>query len=411
MTDNSTQATRRLKPDWQSLAAAPHRMFFATGIGFILLVAAWWLLIMLARSFAGGVLEPVVPALITHGSLMLYVVFTPFMFGFLLTVYPRWQVAPDIPLSVQMLALSSLHVGLMLLLAGSYLSMPLAAAGWLVLAVGWLAMVGGFAWSWWQCEAPVIHAGIVWLGMCCGLLGAAGMGVMLLAGDYSWWPWLKAMGLWGFLLIVFIGVCHRMIPFFTSRVVPGYEIWRPDSLLRLFVAAALLRVAVEPLAGLHWLPDATLFGLSLAFAWRWRPGKRHGNALLRVLHVSMAWLVIATGFYFLDSSLVLVDSGFSLGRAPLHAMSLGFLGSMLLAMVTRVTMGHSGRPLALDRKGWWIFLLLQLTTITRLVAELRTGWASDLLQLAAAGWLLVFLLWAWRYAWIYFVPRADGQPG
>jgi uncharacterized protein involved in response to NO len=56
------------------------------------------------------------------------------------------------------------------------------------------------------------------------------------------------------------------------------------------------------------------------------------------------------------------------------------------------------------------FVIVQLTAITRVVAEVApdaAGWQA----VAALGWLAAFLPWVLRSAWIYLTPRTDGQPG
>jgi uncharacterized protein involved in response to NO len=83
---------------------------------------------------------------------------------------------------------------------------------------------------------------------------------------------------------------------------------------------------------------------------------------------------------------------------------------MLVAMVTRVTHGHSGRPLQMTAIPWLCFGLLQLVVIVRVRAELASNSLTWLL-VAACGWLLAFLPWVLRSLWIYSTPRADGRPG
>jgi uncharacterized protein involved in response to NO len=133
-------------------------------------------------------------------------------------------------------------------------------------------------------------------------------------------------------------------------------------------------------------------------------------ALLAVLMLGFAWLPVAALLYALQS-LWLVNTGeFLLGRAPAHALFIGFFGSLLVAMVTRVTQGHSGRPLQLGGFAAFAFIAIQLTAVIRIGAELLP---DILLWHSAAGllWLLAFTPWVLRSAWIYLTPRADGQAG
>ena len=83
---------------------------------------------------------------------------------------------------------------------------------------------------------------------------------------------------------------------------------------------------------------------------------------------------------------------------------------MLVAMVTRVTQGHSGRPLAMGAVPWLTFALLQLVVLMRIGAEIVPD-HSPWLVAAAFGWLIAFAPWVVRSLWIYATPRIDGQPG
>ena len=114
-----------------------------------------------------------------------------------------------------------------------------------------------------------------------------------------------------------------------------------------------------------WLADMPLMALS-AYAAAGAGGQRAAEcrgqampALLRVLFIGFAWLPIAVRAVRVQS-LWLLDAGeFMLGRAPAHALFIGFFGSLLVAMVTRVTQGHSGRPLELGWAAAFAFVVIQ----------------------------------------------------
>lgn len=135
-----------------------------------------------------------------------------------------------------------------------------------------------------------------------------------------------------------------------------------------------------------------------------RPG------LLAVLHLAFAWLPVAFMLFSAQDIVLAATGRYVLGRAPLHALAIGFFGSMLVAMVTRVTQGHSGRLLQMGAIPWLCFVLLQAVALLRIRAELG-GDTYLWLVIAGAGWLLAFLPWVLRSAWIYLTPRVDGKPG
>ena len=85
-----------------------------------------------------------------------------------------------------------------------------------------------------------------------------------------------------------------------------------------------------------WLADLPL--ATLATYWLWRNWPRGGMPpLLRVLFIGFAWLPAAMLLYAGQSLTLLLTDAAVLGRAPAHALYVGYFGSLLVAMVTRVT--------------------------------------------------------------------------
>src|SRR5436190_5849752 len=79
------------------LAAAPHRLLFFVGAANVLLAMAWWTLWLVdARWHLVGLPQPAVHAGWLHAMVMQYQVLPPFIFGFLLTVFPRWMNQPPL---------------------------------------------------------------------------------------------------------------------------------------------------------------------------------------------------------------------------------------------------------------------------------------------------------------------------
>jgi uncharacterized protein involved in response to NO len=88
----------------------------------------------------------------------------------------------------------------------------------------------------------------------------------------------------------------------------------------------------------------------------------------------------------------------------------GFFGSVLVAMVTRVTQGHSGRALVMPKVAWFAFGAIQLVSVVRIGAEF-TRETMQWQAIAAIGWLVALLPWVARIGRIYLSPRKDGKPG
>ena len=100
-----------------------------------------------------------------------------------------------------------------------------------------------------------------------------------------------------------------------------------------------------------------------------------------------------------------------LQHSPLHALTMGYLGCTLVAMITRVAAGHSGRPLAVDGLAWALYLLLQAAVLARVAAALWPAAATALTLAAIAAWAVACSTWALRYGGWMGRPRVDGRPG
>jgi uncharacterized protein involved in response to NO len=95
----------------------------------------------------------------------------------------------------------------------------------------------------------------------------------------------------------------------------------------------------------------------------------------------------------------------------LHALTMGCLASLMFAMVTRVSCGHSGRALVADKLVWVLFWLLQAATVLRIVAAAPSALGTWLLLAAALLWAGVMAVWGVRMARWYGRLRADGRAG
>lgn len=394
------------------LANAPHRLLFAIGASNVLLAMAWWALWLVdARWQLIGLPAPQVYGGWLHGIVMQYLVLAPFMFGFLLTVFPRWMGLADLPRRQVIPVGVGLFGGQLLTLIGALGPVQFLHAGAVLSLAGWSIGLF-FLWRWvWQDRGRNRHALSCAAAMSLGLVGLT-LYALFLHVPETWLIFAAIkIGSFGLLLPVYFTVAHRMFPFFAGNVVADYQPWRPTWVLAAFWPLALLHLALELVHGYGWLWLADLPLLALSASWLWRnwPFGR-APALLRVLFVGYAWLPLSMMLYCLQSGWYALTGQFLLGRGPAHALFIGFFGSLLVAMVTRVTQGHAGRPLQLGRVAGVAFVAIQLVCVTRIVAEL----APDPLpwQAAAAfGWLLAFTPWILRSLRIYLSPRADGKPG
>lgn len=409
---NSRPAPVPPRPSIGQLAQAPHRLLFFIGAGNLLLAMLWWTAWLVATRWGLWTMpETPIYGGWLHAFVMQYLVLPSFVFGFLLTVFPRWMGLEELP------RWRYLPVGAGLM--GGQLAILLSTLGWqAAFTVGlWMAVAGWSAALFllgrllMQDKAGTWHSRSCFAALSLGYIGLLLFVVFVLGGNAMFAFASIKIGGMGLLLPIYLTVAHRMFPFFAANVVPGYRAWRPLGWLGAVWVAALVHLALELFHAYIWLwlPDAVLLGLTSYALWKWWPRGRMPG-LLSVLFLGMAWMPITFALYTGQSVLYLLTGEFMLGRAPMHAMFIGFFGSVLVAMVTRVTQGHSGRALVMPKVAWFAFYSLQLVAVTRVVAELAPdsmAWQA----IAAFGWLLALSPWAIRLGWIYLNPRADGRPG
>ena len=394
------------------LAAAPHRLLFFVGATNVLAAMLWWT-VWLAEARFGvlGLSQPPVFAGWAHAFVMQYQVLTPFIFGFLLTVFPRWMGQPDLTRWHYLPVGFGLLSGQVLFLIGLFgyphllhLGLVNTLAGWIAGCVFLFGPLRGDGFKTW-------HAVSAYAALLLGLLGLVLFAVFLHGGDARYALAMIKIGSFGLLLPIYTTVAHRMFPFFAGIVVRGYAGWRPLSWLAAMWALMLVHLALELGQAMSWFWLADLPLAALAGYWLWRNWPRAAApALLRVLFLGFAWLPVAMLLYATQSLLAQFAGLHLLGRAPAHALYVGFFGSLLVAMVTRVTQGHSGRPLQLGRVAAFAFVAIQLVTVLRIAAELHADAMAGQV-VAAAGWLVAFLPWVLRSVYIYTTPRADSKPG
>jgi len=301
--------------------------------------------------------------------------------------------------------------GQALTLAGLFGAPLLLHAGALLTIAGWALGLSFLLRLLWRDAGNTWHAVSCAVALGFGLLGLALYAAYLHLHDARLMFIAIKLGSFGLLLPIFVTVAHRMFPFFAGVAVAGHAGWRPLPWLATFWVLALSHLGLESRQDYAWLwlPDLGLAVLTGVWLWRNWPRARM-PPLLCVLFAGYAWLPIAMALLAAQSAWYAAAGSFVLGRAPAHALFIGFFGSLLVAMVTRVTQGHSGRPLALGRVAGFAFVAIQCVVVLRVVAEMVPD-APTWQALTALGWLLAFAPWALRSARIYLTPRADGKAG
>jgi uncharacterized protein involved in response to NO len=302
-----------------------------------------------------------------------------------------------------------LSAGTVLLYFGqSSLGLLLHILGWSAALRGLLATLRGGK------DPDKRHAWATWVALFLGAVAEAVMLAGLFFGHDEWLQPALELGIWGCLTPLFLTVCHRMIPYFTSRVVSNYVVIRPYALLWAMWSGCLVHAALAAAGqgSMTWLVDLLLAALAFWFSARWGLRRGFQVRLLAMLHVAFLWAGAAFALYGLDSLAGFLGLSWSAGHAPLHALGIGFFGAMLIGMASRVSLGHSGRALQADAATWWLFWLMQGVALLRMLPDMTAGLLPyRLVTLAGLAWLAVFGAWVWKYAPMTWRPRVDGKTG
>lgn len=430
VTQGKPSAEERAKLDrcWRApyLLLAPHRLGFFLAMVVLVTSGVWWALVQLDRISAVLALPYALSPSLVHGAVMTFGFIPLFFSGFLFTAGPKWLGVPPLEVRHLLGPLLLQAAGWLLWVTGAHLHALMSVAG---LLMAWTGLTR-VTWLFWRLirlsqAEDRLHARAIGLACIVGCLSLAGLVLSLVLDAPAVALACVLTGLWGFVLVVFVSVAHRMIPFFTSSAMPLMTAWRPFWVLWLMLAAAAVEVAavwVEldgPLQGPAawvWMLARGIFELAVGavllwLAWVWGLVQSLKNRLLAMLHIGFLWLGLALVLGGISQLLGVLQGAPVLGLGALHALTMGCLASLMLAMVTRVSCGHSGRALVADRLIWSLFWLLQVATVLRIAAAAQSGMAVWLLLAAALLWASIMAVWGVRLGNWYGRLRADGRPG
>ena len=213
-----------------------------------------------------------------------------------------------------------------------------------------------------------------------------------------------------------IGMIALLIAFIGGRVVPSFtRNWMMQQRLSPLPASEGLldRVSIAAVAGSVslWvaLGDRPMTGAFLCLGGlaifarlsRWRTGRTLGDPLVWSLHAGYAWLglgLLMLGAHGLYPNFVPRTAGF-------HGLMVGAAGAMTLSMMTRATLGHTGREWHAD--GWTLvsYLAVSAGAVLRVTAAFAGPGQGALLASATAAWVIAFGAFVVRYGPMLVRPR------
>ena len=392
----------RYRPhDGAALFSAGFRPFFLCAAAWSALAIPLWLLTFANTAAVPTALAPAV----WHVHEMVYGYGAATVAGFLLTAIPNWTGRMPLQGGPLVLLVAIWFLGRLAILVSARIDdAQFAAICDLAFPVAFLTVV-----------AREIAVGRNWRNLpMVAALALLLAGNALVHAEALGWSATAALG-----NRIGIATLLMLISFVGGRIVPSFtRNWlakqQPNTAAPAsFDAVDRVALALTALALVMWIvaPDtafasAAEFAAGLAQAVRlvrWRGGGTWREPLVLVLHVGYGWL--ALGFILLALS-GLVPSLPS--TAALHALTAGAIGTMTLAVMTRASLGHTGRALTAGSGTIAIYVLVNLSALLRLVAPFGGSQYLLLLSLAGAAWTAAFGLFVLIYSPALMQPRLTG---
>jgi len=381
------------KPAGIPILALGFRPFYLLAALYALFGMLLWLLTV--RGVASGV------DLAWHSHEMLFGFVSAGMAGFLLTAVRNWTGLPT-PVGIPLALLALLWIaGRVLALAGPVL----LAAKIDVLFIPALAIV---------VAVPILRSGnrrnykvlLILLSLVAANIVFHYATAGFLPAGISRAAILFAVHMMLLLLSIVGG---RVIPAFTANAVPGskprqhfgVDVVAMSGLLGL--AAATWFETPSDILAVAYVVTAAAHLTRLAL---WSPLKTLGNPLLWMLPASYLWIPISLFLGALSAWQIVPVF------AAIHAMTAGAMTCMMMAMMMRSSLGHTGRELRASRLDVVAYLLLQAAAVSRVLATVISHeFYAPLVAISGAAWVLAFGLFLVHYAPMLVRPRIDGRPG
>ena len=369
--------------------------FLLAGLHAALALALW------IHVLAGGWMPPThFPLLSWHAHEMIHGFAMAAVAGFMLTAIPNWT--GRMPLQgLPLLALVLLWVaGRIAVLFSASMGAGAAAAIDLAFPLVFLAVVAreivaGRNWR----NLPMTGA-LTLLFASNALMHAEAAGAAIPAGSGA------RLGL-GLLVLLISLIGGRIVPSFTrnwlvkrgATTLPASFGWTDRVALGATAAAIALFAVAPESAPLAWAALAAAFAQAARLA-RWRGAATGAEPLVAILHIGYAFIPLGLALLGLSILTSAVPQ-----TAALHAFGAGAVGTMILAVMTRATLGHTGRTLHADRATIALYAAIVLAALARLAAAFLPGMTMTLLTISGALWCAGFLGFSLVYGRYLTRPR------
>ncbi len=396
-------------PSFEAFFSYGFRPFFLGAAVFTALLMSIWLAFIadLAMGGSGAWLPVAGTPYAWHAHEMVFGFAAAAIAGFLLTAVPNWTGA--LPLSGAPL------VGLFLLWSTGRLAMAFSdlLPPWFVAAadVAFIPVLGAVAA--WQLFVKPAARNLVFLALLL-MLFAANAAYHLATYDFIKLDPLELLRT-GLLVvgIIIAAIGGRIIPSFTHNWLhlncPGAPLPRRFAALDLSSIVSIVAILIVRLLDVPGQIEGAIAliatALNAARLVLWRGWGTRGEPIVWVLHAGYAWLVIALALIAASNFSPWVPA--SLAN---HALGTGAVGLMILAVMSRASLGHTGRRIVAPAAVVGAYRLVSVAAHLRVLGPLvLPQYQEPILVLAALAWIFAFSLFAVVYGPILTTPRVHAK--
>lgn len=378
------------------------RSFFLIGSFVSFLLIAYWSLSFYNERLPLGYLAPN----IWHAHEMIYGFTMSIVAGFLLTASASWTQSKPVSGTKLMLVFCCWILGrvamVMPLIYTSLSPWPFLIIDLLFIpALIYVLSPHIMAAKMWRNIQFLFVLGILWIGNLMIHLGSMGVIEDIYVGRGIY------LGVNLILLIVII-VGGRIVPAFTRNAIAQANIETHVWLERLSYLSVVLFIISD---FFDW-PKATGFfalvasGFHFALLLGWDSIKTLKNPLLLILHLGYFWVPVGFFIIFISAFFDVIPKS-----VAIHTFTAGAMGTFIIGMMSRVSLGHTGRPLKLPKGFTIAYVLITLSAIVRVASGLMPEFYKEGILIAGAFWVSSFIVFIYYYFTILTSPRADGKPG
>lgn len=381
---------------YAKFASQPHQPFFTFGILFFIAF-----LLILSLSYSGVItLDSSISEF--HSYPLMHVVFIQFFLGFLFVVFPRFLTQAEIDVKVYMNRFFLFTIGGLLYLISLFVGKELNQIAIIILILANLTSLS-LLFKIYKKSIVSNKYDVTWIlvAFAFGLLSNVLFFISTLG-----FPVLEKlsidMGFYLFLLGLIFSISQRMVPFFSSIKVQGYQINKSKYILEVAFGLLSLKVVTLSLDNniFSFITDLSLFLFFTYELLKWKLPVFKVTAIMWVLYLSLLWLPVGFFILLLESSSNIFGMGIVFEKSALHALAIGYFSTILIGFGTRVVLGHSGQTPTADKLTVVIFWAVQAIVIMRIFAGISLNGNFDYffwIVMSAKLMVLGLVIWSFKY--------------